>query len=127
MRISPLIASALLLAACASAPPPAPEPEPLPPEIQSLTDQYGPLIEQAARARLEAEAAGSVPRNLGVSTRSVEEDRGKLLCTVDLNAPSLPRGQRDYVVYCHCAPDDLDTCATQIVSGAKMLNGMGRR
>jgi len=121
MRISPLIASALLLTACASAPPPQAEPEPLTPEVQSLTDRYGPLIEEAARARLAAEAAGDIPRDLEISTRAVEEDPPTLLCTVELHAPALPRGQRDYVVYCHCAPDDLDTCATQIVSGAKML------
>jgi len=121
MRISPLIAC-LLVAACASAPEPVPEP--LAPEVLSLTRQYGPLIEDAARARLAAEPASAIPRNLQVTTLSVEDGETALLCTVELHAPARRRGERDFVVYCHCAPDDLDTCATQIVSGAKMLNGL---
>lgn len=121
MRILPLIAC-LLLAACASAPEPAPEPPP--PEVLSLTRQYGPLLEEAARVRLAAEPAGSIPRNLQVTTLSVEEGETALLCTVELHAPARRRGERDFVVYCNCAADDLDGCATQIVSGAKMLKDL---
>ena len=119
MRRPPLILAALaMLAACATAPEPQAE---LPPEVAGPIDGYGPLIEQQAMELVAAEPAGSMPSNLQISVLSVEETAAGLFYNAEINVPSRRREDRDYVIYGQCLASDLASCASQIVSGARML------
>jgi hypothetical protein len=105
----------LFLAACATAPA---APVEAPPTAQ---DDYAIQIERRANAMLAADP-GAVPAGLEISVLSVEEARGGLFYKVELSRPER-RGREglEYVIYGQCARDDVDRCAAQIVSGAKML------
>jgi hypothetical protein len=109
------MASLLLLAACASAPPPPVE------KPVTAQDDYSVQIERRTNEMIEANPAG-VPNGLSVSVLSVEEINGGLFYKVELNLPERrARNAQDYVIYGQCQPDDIDRCASQIISGAKML------
>ena len=119
MRRPPLILAALaMLAACATAPEPEAE---LPAEIAGPTDRYGPPIEQLAMDLVAAEPAGAMPRGLQISILSVEETAAGLFYNAELSVPARRREDREYVIYGQCQASDLPSCASQIVSGARML------
>ena len=124
MRRSPLILAALLLAACATAPEPQAEPVT---EAPDATERYGPLIERRAMELVAAEPAGAVPAGLQITILSVDETPARLFYSAELRAPGRRRRQeQEYVIYGQCAATDLAACASQIVSGARMLAGPAR-
>lgn len=119
MRRPPLILAALaMFAACATAPEPEPE---LPAEVASATARYGPQIEELAMALVAAEPAGAVPPGLGIAIMSVEETAAGLFYNAEITVPARRREDRDYIIYGQCQASDLASCASQIVSGARML------
>lgn len=119
LRPALILAAFALMGACATAPePPA---EALPPEIAAPTERYGPPIEERATALVAAEPAGAIPAGLQITILSVEETPAGLFYNAELSAPSRRRDDRDYVIYGQCLTSDLDSCASQIVSGARML------
>ena len=120
MRRGPLILAALLtLGACATAPEPLQaEPEE---EVSGATERYGPPIEQQAMALVAAEPAGAVPPGLEITILSVEETPAGLFYNAELRVPARRRREEDYVIYGQCLASDIPACASQIVSGARML------
>ena len=119
MPKGPLILAALLLAACATAPEPQAEPVE---EAPGATERYGPLIERRAMELVAAEPAGAVPAGLQITILSVDETPARLFYSAELRAPGRRRRQeQEYVIYGQCAAADLAGCASQIVSGARML------
>ena len=120
MSRGPLILAALLtLTACATA---APEPrvEPVE-EVSGDTERYGPLIEQQAMALVAAEPAGALPSGLQVTILSAEETPAGLFYNAELRTPARRGRDEEYVIYGQCQAADLAACASQIVSGARML------
>ena len=125
MSRGPLILAALLtLTACATA---APEPrvEPVE-EVSGDTERYGPLIEQQAMALVAAEPAGALPSGLQVTILSVEETPAGVFYSAELRAPARRRQEEEYIIYGQCTAADLAACASQIVSGARMLTKPAR-
>lgn len=115
--MNPKLASVafLFLAACATAPT---APVEAPPTAQ---DDYAIQIERRANAMIAADPE-VVPAGLEVSVLSVDETEGGLFYKVELHTPQRRgRDAQDYVIYGQCGRDDIDRCAEQIVSGAKML------
>ena len=121
MSRGPLILAALLTLT-------APEPEPQAgPEVEvsGATERYGPLIEQQAMALVAAEPAGALPSGLQVTILSAEETPAGLFYNAELRTPARRRQVQEYIIYGQCEAADLAVCASQIVSGARMLAGPG--
>lgn len=124
MRRGPLsLAALLLLAACATAPEPRAEAVDAAP---GATERYAPLIERQAMELAGAEPAGALPPGLEISVLSVDETQAGLFYSAELRAPARRRRDEEYVIYGQCAATDLAACASQIVSGARMLAGPAR-
>ena len=124
MRRGPLILAALLaLAACATAP--EPQVEAAAEEASGATERYGPLIEQQAMALVAAEPTGAMPSGLQITILSVEETPAGLFYNAELRTPARRGRDEEYVIYGQCEAADLAACASQIVSGARMLAGPG--
>ena len=125
MRRGPLsLAALLLLAACATAPEPRAEAVDAAP---GATERYAPLIEQQAMKLAGAEPAGAVPAGLQITILSVDETPARLFYSAELRAPGRRRRQeQEYVIYGQCAATELAACASQIVSGARLLAGPAR-
>ena len=124
MRRGPLILAALLtLGACATAPVPQAGPVE---DVSGATERYGPLIEQQAMALVAAEPAGALPSGLQITILSVEETPAGLFYNAELRTPARRGREEEYVIYGQCEAADLAACASQIVSGARMLAGSAR-
>ena len=108
----------LLLAACATAPAKPVKPVEAPAAAQ---DDYSVQIERRADEMVAANPA-AVPSGLEVTVLSVEQVAAGLFYKVQLRTPE-HRGHaaQEYVIYGQCQPTDIDRCASQIISGAKML------
>jgi hypothetical protein len=104
----------LFLAACATAPA-APAPEPV-----AAQDDYSVQIERRADEMLAADP-GLAPSGLEVSVLSVEQVDTGLFYKVQLRLPRRGHDAQEYVIYGQCQASDIDRCAGQILSGAKML------
>ncbi|HEX5776802.1 MAG TPA: hypothetical protein VFX95_09005 [Caulobacteraceae bacterium] len=121
MPSGPLILAALLtLTACATAPEPEPQAKPAA-AVSGATERYGPLIEQQAMALVAAEPAGAMPSGLQITIQSVEETPAGLFYNAELHVPARRRREQEYVIYGQCLASDIPACASQIVSGARML------
>ncbi|MGE5501338.1 MAG: hypothetical protein ACM3W4_05375, partial [Ignavibacteriales bacterium] len=84
-------------------------------------DDYSVQIERRADEMIASDP-NVVPPGLEVTVLSVDQVASGLFYKVQLRIPQ--RGGReaqDYVIYGQCQPDDIDRCASQIISGAKML------
>src|SRR5690349_8211096 len=120
MRRPPLILAALaMLAACATAPEPEAVEET---EVVTSTSIYGRQIEEQAMAMVAAEPAGAFPSGLQITVLSIEETPAGLFYNAELTVPARRREDRNYLIYGQCPASDLANCASQIISGARMLN-----
>lgn len=117
-RPSLSLALLALLGACATAPEPKIE---APTETTGSAGGYGAPIEERAMALAAAEPSGAMPSGLQISLLTVEETANGLFYSAELSVPARRREDRNYVIYGQCASTDLDGCARQIVSGARLL------
>lgn len=105
----------LFLAACATAPAPPVE------ESAGAQDDYGIQIERRTDQMIAADP-NAVPPGLEVTVLSVDQVPAGLFYKVQLRLPERRgRGALEYVIYGQCEPTDIDRCASQIISGARML------
>jgi len=104
----------LFLAACATAPvTPAEQPV-------AAQDDYSIQLERRANAMIAADPS-VVPADLEITVLSVDQVEAGLFYKVQLRVPHRRGQQQEYVIYGQCEPTDIDRCASQIISGAKML------
>lgn len=105
----------LFLAACATAPVKAPE------EPASAQGDYSIQIERRADEMIAADPE-AVPSGLEVTVLSVDQVTAGLFYKVQLRLPKRrAHDSEEFVIYGQCKPDDIDRCASQIISGARML------
>lgn len=106
----------LFLTACATAPVKPAEAPPV-----GAQDDYSIQIERRTDAMIATDP-GAVPSGLEVTVLSVDQVEAGLFYKVQIRVPRR-RGHdvQEYVIYGQCQPTDIDRCAGQIISGAKML------
>ncbi|MGE5502698.1 MAG: hypothetical protein ACM3W4_12340 [Ignavibacteriales bacterium] len=105
----------LFLAACATAPA---KPVETPVAAQ---DDYSIQIERRTDEMIASDP-NAVPPGLEVTVLSVDPMEKSLFYKVQLRVPQRRgRDAQEYVIYGQCEPNDIDRCAGQIISGAKML------
>ena len=108
-------AAFLFLAACATVPVTPPE------EPAAAQDDYSIQLERRTNAMIAADPS-LVPAGLEITVLSVDLVGGGVFYKVQLRVPQRRgREAQEYVIYGQCETTNIDRCASQIISGAKML------